>query len=230
MQQRCQLCVSRWRLEYSQKGPKNQKRDNLSVLSYLYFFCSPFLHLFLLSPHILAMCPSSPSNDMFWSVLLSGSSVDFFSCFSFGLSLCVSFPSSFLPWQSIGTFLCHFLSRQPLIHVPIIPAAWGPSGPTTKDTGSQASISPLAAVILLLSSLTFVSFVSPHLPIIRSCLFCRSCSVSPPYSHHSSLTCSFCPFICLLFFSSQHHLSAGFNCFFVLRCSTVAKVITHQDR
>lgn len=41
----------------------------------------------------------------------------------------------------------------------------------------------------LLSSLTCVSFFSPHLPVILLCLYCRSCSVSSPSPspiiHHS---------------------------------------------
>lgn len=76
----------------------------------------------------------------------------------------------------------------------------------------------------LLSSLTCVSFFSPHLPVILLCLYCRSCSVSSPSPspHHSSLTCSFRPFICLLSFSSQcRRLSSGFSCFSDLFSSAV---------
>lgn len=61
-------------------------------------------------------------------------------------------------------FLCHFSGRQPLIHVPIIPSARGPSGPSTKDASSQASLSPLCSCFLLLSSLTCVSSFSLHSP------------------------------------------------------------------
>lgn len=63
-------------------------------------------------------------------------------------------------------FLCHFfflfffLGRQPLIHMPIIGAARGPSGPGTKDTSSQASLSPLSAVIFTTLVSDFCLFFS----------------------------------------------------------------------
>lgn len=112
-------------------------------------------------------------------------------------------------WEAGFFWLFFFPSRQSLIHMPIIRAARGPSGPVTKDTSSQASLSPLShfhySLLLLVSFFLFLLSL-----VILSRLNYRSCSgraPSPP-SFHSSFVPSFHPFICLHFFSSRCQLSS----------------------
>ncbi len=216
---RCELCM-----------PRHRRFHILNSHSYLTFsphlifpLVSVFHFFFFPSPLLLMML-------LICSVLSFGSSVHFFSaCFPFCPLCYVSFSCSSLSLDNRqALLLCHFSGRQPLIHVPIIPFARGPSGPGTKDAGSQASLLSLQSFSLL-SFLTCVSFFSSHWPVILSCLYCRSCSVSfpslstlpPPFITHCLMSSLylFC-FSFLLTTSSSLVCFSSFSSSVISLCST----------
>lgn len=99
-----------------------------------------------------------------------------------------------------------FFSRRPVIHVPIIPSAQGPSGRErggvwTQKTGSQASLWSFSALIftaLLPDLCLFLLLPSPRSPVNLSSLHWRFCSDSFPCElrHPISRDAKSLPFSC----------------------------------
>lgn len=168
-----------------------------------------FSHYSILTPStrlLLHLLFSPYAATSIRSVLSFGLSVFLVFCFHYVfLSFYVSFSSSFLLWQSTGPVLCCFSGRQPLIHVPIIPSAWGPSGPGTKDASSQASLSRLSALIftVLLPDLCLfrlLSFACHSVVLVLQILLCHFrplCLHAPNicHSHISPFPPIFCYFL-----------------------------------
>lgn len=185
-------------LNYIRTAAPNSDKDNLLFCHRSFFFSFPSC---CFSPCVVLSSPESPWCVLISSVLSCGSALYFSSCFPF-FCLRLSFFFSLVSESRAQSFLffpSHFSDRQPLIHVPIIPSAWGPLSQAQKTRAVKHLCLFSLQSFLLLSSAVSVFF--PHLSLSLLWLYCWSC----PVRFFSSLS----PSLSLALFFPGLHLSSA---------------------